>query len=349
VAADLAALGVHALVSLPLQARDRVLGALTLLATDAGRDFGDEEVALATELTQRAAFAIDNAWLYQAAQQASRARDEILGVVSHDLRNPLSAISMCARVLFESPPSQVEERRDLAGAILESTQLMQRLIQDLLDVSSIESGHLRIYQRAEPFTPIVESVLNMVREMAEERGILLQREISHGLPSVYVDSMRVEQVLANLVGNAVKFTERGGRVVVRAERVGHELVVRVSDTGAGIPSDHIAHIFDRYWHARRHSRTVGTGLGLAIARGIVEAHGGKIGVESAMAVGSTFTFTLPVAEPARGLDRDANDPAHPRDPGDARDPGDPGDPRRTEAADGTRSTVDAADPITNLR
>ena len=306
-AADLAALGVHALLSVPLVARDRVIGALTLLATEPGREFGEDERALATELTHRAAFAIDNAWLYQAAQQASRARDEILGVVSHDLRNPLSAISMCARVLLESPPGQIEDRRDLAEAILESTQLMQRLIQDLLDVSTIESGHLRIYQRPEPFAPIVESVLNMVRAPAEERGILLRPDIDRGLPNVNVDSMRVEQVLANLVGNAIKFTERGGRVVVRAERGAHAVVVRVTDTGAGIPAEHIAHIFDRYWHARRQSRTVGTGLGLAIARGLIEAHGGKLAVESTLGVGTTFTFTLPIAEPARGVARDSPD------------------------------------------
>lgn len=301
---DVAALGIHGLISLPLVARDRVLGVLTLLATDPKRELGDEESTLATELTDRAAFAIDNAFLYQAAQQASRARDEILGVVSHDLRNPLSAISMCARVLFESPPAAENERRDLADAILESTQLMQRLIQDLLDVSTIESGHLRVYQRSEALLPLVDSVLTMVRDQAENRGILLQRNVATDLPNVNVDAMRVEQVLANLVSNSVKFTERGGRVSVQAQLDGHHVIVRVSDTGGGIPAEHLPRIFDRYWHARRQSRTVGTGLGLAIARGIVEAHGGTISVESTLGVGTTFTFTLPVLDAPRATPRE---------------------------------------------
>ncbi len=303
---DVEALGIHALISLPLVARDRVIGVLTLIATDPKRHLGEEDVALASELTDRAAFAIDNAYLYQAAQHASRARDEILGVVSHDLRNPLSAISMCARVLFESPPAAENERRDLADAILESTQLMQRLIQDLLDVSTIESGHLRISQRSEALSPIVDTVLTMVREQAENRGIQLVRGIAPELPNVNVDAMRIEQVLANLVSNAVKFTERGGRVSVNAESEAHHVVVRVVDTGVGIPADHLPRIFDRYWHARRQSKTVGTGLGLAIARGIVEAHGGRIAVESTLGTGTTFTFTLPIADPSRAASRESS-------------------------------------------
>lgn len=292
------ALGIQGLVAVPLRARDRLLGVLTLLATDPARAYGEGEVALAAEITSRAALAIDNAFLFQTAQQAAEARDEVLGVVSHDLRNPLSAISMCARVLFESPPDTSDERRDMAAAILASTQMMQRLIQDLLDVSTIESGHLQIHPRPERLPPIVESALAMVRERAEERGILLERELPLDLPLVRVDAMRVEQVLANLLANAVKFTNGGGRVLVGAFFEAGQVVVRVTDTGVGIPGDDLPHIFDRYWHARRHSRTVGTGLGLAIALGLVEAHGGTIAVQSVVARGTTFTFTLPAAQPA---------------------------------------------------
>lgn len=296
---DLAALGVHAALTLPLMARDRVLGALTLISTAATRQFDEGEVALAEDLAHRAAFAIENARLYQAAQQASQARDEILGVVSHDLRNPLSAISMCARVLLESPPNAADDRRELAEAILESTQLMQRLIQDLLDVSTIESGHLKIHPRRESLGPLVDATLTMVREAADERGLLLARDLPAGLPEVHVDAMRLEQVLVNLVANAVKFTERGGSVTVRAEARDDAVRIAVIDTGCGIPPEHLPHIFDRYWHARRQSRTVGTGLGLAIARGIVEAHGGRITVESALGLGTSFIFTVPTADSAR--------------------------------------------------
>ncbi len=291
---DVAALGVQAFVSLPLVARDRVLGTLTLISTDPARDYDEVDLALAEELSHRAAFAIENAWLYQSSQQASTARDEILGVVSHDLRNPLSAISMCARVLLDSPPAEEGARRELADAILESTHLMQRLIQDLLDVSTIESGHLKIHPRQEPLAPIVDVAVNMVRESADERGVVLERHLASVLPEVQVDAMRIEQVLANLLGNAVKFTERGGRVSLHGEADGTVVRIRVADSGCGIPPEHLPHIFDRYWHARRQSRTAGTGLGLAIARGIVEAHGGAIAVESTLGVGTSFTFTLPV-------------------------------------------------------
>jgi len=296
---ELTALGVHGFITVPLFARERLLGTLTLVSSDPGRRYDEADVHLAEEMATPAAFAIENAWLYQSAQRASRARDEILGVVSHDLRNPLSAISMCARVLLESPPAALEERRELADAILESTHLMQRLIQDLLDVSTIESGHLKIHPRREALLPLVDAVLTMVREGADDRGIDLVREVPASLPAVHVDAMRLEQVLANLLANAVKFTERGGRVTVHGDVDGSMVRVRVSDSGVGIPPDHVPHIFDRYWHAKRQSRTVGTGLGLAIAKGIVEAHGGSIRVESTLGVGSTFVFTLPTMEPAR--------------------------------------------------
>lgn len=297
---DVAALGIHGFVTLPLVARERMLGTLTLVSTDPARDFDENDLALADELSHRAAFAIENAWLYQASQRATSARDDILGVVSHDLRNPLSAISMCARVLLDSPPDDAGARRELADAILQSTHLMQRLIQDLLDVATIESGHLKVHPHPEVLAPLVDVALNMVREAADERGVALERELAPVLPDVDVDAMRVEQVLANLLANAVKFTERGGRVVVKGEVNGGVIHLRVSDTGCGIPPEHLPHIFDRYWHARRQSRTVGTGLGLAIARGIVEAHGGTIAVESVLGAGTTFAFTLPVASGASG-------------------------------------------------
>ena len=300
-ASALAQCGITAFMTLPLVARDGVLGTLTLLSNQPRRPYDDIDVAVAEDLAPSMAFAVENAWLYQLSQQASRARDEILGVVSHDLRNPLSAISMCARVLLESPPEVADDRRELADAILQSTHLMQRLIQDLLDASTIESGHLQIHRRAEALGPLVDSALNMVRLAADERGIALVRDVAPALPAVFIDAMRLEQVLANLLGNAVKFTEHGGRVSVQVDLDGAVVRVRVSDSGVGIPAEHLPHIFDRYWHARRQSRTAGTGLGLAIARGIVEAHGGTLGVESSLGTGSTFTFTVPAVDGSAGI------------------------------------------------
>jgi PAS domain S-box-containing protein len=290
------ALGLTSLITVPLRARGHVVGALTLLATDPRREYGPEEQRLAEALAHLAASAIENAALYRTAQRATVARDEILGVVSHDLRNPLSAITMCARVLFEDAARGASSRADLVDAILESTDLMNRLIQDLLDVSVIESGHLTLLPRPEPLAPLAHQVMEMLGAPAREGGVELRVVVPRELPPILVDPARFVQLLGNLVGNAIKFTDDGGRIAIAAQRDGGSVVVAVSDTGAGIPVEHLPHIFDRYWHVRRTARTAGTGLGLTIAKGIVEAHGGRIWVESTVGAGSTFRFTVPLVE-----------------------------------------------------
>lgn len=290
------ALGMRAYITVPLIAREEPIGTLTLVSTDARRAYDEVDVSLAEEIASRSAFAIENAWLYQSAQLASRARDEVLDLVSHDLRNPLSAISMCARVLQEHPPGDAKGRDELTSAILESTHLMHRLIQDLLDVSAIESGRLTMHRSAEDVSAMVAAVLPMVQHAAEERGVLLSLDVAEGLPPVDVDPVRVEQVVANLLVNAIKFTEPGGAISVRADATAPFVYVQVRDTGCGIPTDALPNIFNRYWHSSRKGPLASTGLGLSIARGIVEAHGGSIAVASAVGVGSTFTFTLPIAE-----------------------------------------------------
>jgi PAS domain S-box-containing protein len=291
---EIGSLGITGMMTVPLVARNRTLGTLTLLATGAGGRYGPDQHGLVEALVRLGALAIDNAFLYQSAQHAAAARDEILGVVSHDLRNPLSAIAMCARVLVNAPPGEAADQRELVTAILESTDLMHRLIQDLLDVSMIESGHLAIRRQPEALPELVERVLAMMRDAARERNVVLRTALAPALPRVNVDAGRVVQVLANLVANAVKFTESGGVITVSAAVGMSEVVVDVRDTGIGIPPEDLPHIFDRYWHARRSARTAGTGLGLAISRGIVEAHGGRLWVESAEGQGSTFRFSLPV-------------------------------------------------------
>jgi PAS domain S-box-containing protein len=313
----LEALGVRAFMMVPLSTHGRVTGALTLLSTTPDRECGDDECGLAEELAQRAAFAIDNAGLYRTANAALQARDDIIAVVSHDLRNPLSAIAMCARVLCDSPPAREEDRRDVAGAILESTGMMQRLIQDLLDLSTIESGHLKVYPASEQLPPLVGRALAMVRDAARSRGVTLHVDLPPDLPCVAVDAVRVEQVLGNLLANSVKFTERGGRITVDAVVEGTPRFVRVDvrDTGVGIRPEDLPHIFDRYWHARRNALTEGTGLGLAIARGIVEAHGGEIRAENSAAAGSVFSFTLPVDEELPRSFPAAADLSHPQPQG----------------------------------
>lgn len=290
----LRALGMRSLLLLPLVAREHVLGVLKVFRTDPGRPFAEADKVIAQELALRAAFALDNARLYETAQQATIARDHALGVVSHDLRNPISAIGMCARALLSATAADDTERRGLVTTIVDSTELTQRMIRDLLDVASIEVGRLAVERRAVAVPTVLERALGLFTREAAEREVALRIEALPELPTVTGDEERLVQVLANLLGNALRFTERGGTVSVGAQRLDGQVEIHVRDSGAGIPASELPRIFDRYWTVRRNAPKGGTGLGLAIARGIVEAHGGRLWADSVPGQGSVFRFTVPI-------------------------------------------------------
>lgn len=229
---------------------------------------------------------------------AVQARDDTVSVVAHDLRNPVSAIKMLSSALMKREDQSLsEEGKEQVRLIREAALQMDRLIQDLLDVTRIETKRLGL--NLQPFTTValLEGALRTLRPLVEEAGIELAVEVPSALPRVHADQERVGQVLSNLIGNSIKFTAPGGRISVRVARDGDLVRVSVTDTGSGISRDQLPNIFDRFWQSTQSTiRSRGAGLGLPIARGIVQEHGGRLWAESEIGRGSTFHFTLPVAE-----------------------------------------------------
>lgn len=286
------------ILMVPLRARERVLGALLFAREASEKAYDDDDVALAVELAQRAASAVDNAQLYRRAQQAIRAREDVLSVVSHDLRNPLAVISMCATSLTESGHGDEERTREALRTIHDSTQWAQRLIQDLLDVAAIEAGGLSLTRRSEDPVLLVTKAALYFEELAAKNSIVLETKLPERLPPVVCDADRMLQAFGNLIGNALKFTPVGGVIRLGAADDGQFVRFFVEDNGPGIPDEDIPHIFDRFWTARRDSRVRGTGMGLAIVRGIAEAHGGRVWVDRGSLGGARFNLLLPARSSA---------------------------------------------------
>ena len=291
-------LAATSVIVIPLAARGKVMGSLLLAtARDFGRRYTDRDVVIAKEIGRRVALAVDRALLYRAAAQAARTREEMVAVVSHDLKNPLSTIQMAADFLLADlvPDDAAHQAvRQQLHAIHRSAERMHRLIHDLLDVAAIEAGQLAIERSPMTVDALVNDALELLRPLATAKNITLVADVAPGLPAVAADRERVLQVCSNLGGNAIKFTARDGRVEIRVTLRDAVVEFAVSDTGPGIAAADLPHVFDRFWQAKNTVRG-GAGLGLAIAKGIVEAHGGYIRAESGLGRGSRFSFTLPVA------------------------------------------------------
>jgi PAS domain S-box-containing protein len=287
------ALGLGSMLIVPLVARAETRGAMGFFS-EAPHRYGPGEVALAQDLALLAALAVDNARLYRDARAAVEARDDLITVVSHDLGNPLSAIRIGTSLLLRNVPEAEQETGGWKHLeyIRQSAAQMERLINDLLDVKKLEAGRVTLQIRDVRIESVVQEVIEVFEPIASGRSLQLTTELHTPLAAVPADHQRLSQVLSNLIGNAIKFTEPGGRVRVEARQAGEALIVAVSDTGHGIAPDHLPHVFDRFWQARPQGRR-GLGMGLAIARGIVEAHGGRIWVESEPGAGTTVLFTLP--------------------------------------------------------
>jgi signal transduction histidine kinase len=232
--------------------------------------------------------------MYEDVQEAVVAREEVLKIVSHDLRNPLNTVSMAADLLLETAGLPDTHSKHLR-VIQRATERMNRMIQDLLDVARLEAGTLHIQPQRVAVSKLFADVLEMMRPIAESQGQTMDTVADEALPAVHVDSERTIQVFSNLIGNAVKFTPVGGLIVLKAERMGDKVRFAVVDSGPGIPPEQLPDIFGKFWQAQKSDRR-GIGLGLTIARSIVEAHGERIGVESRLGEGTEFWFTAQVAQ-----------------------------------------------------
>jgi signal transduction histidine kinase len=262
------------------------------------RPWTPSDLEAADEL-QRRATEVDIERRLASEQRAVRARDEVLAVVSHDLRNPLFVILLEAVQLSghlpETGDPHAGELRQSVERIRRSTTRMKALIQDLLELARIEAKTFPLEIRPVESRNLLEDAVTDAQPLADAKHISLILDL-HDPPKIDADPHRLSQVLSNLLGNAIKFTPEGGTVTLRAWPRNGALAVAVADTGRGIAPEDLAHVFDRFWRPQG-SKGEGTGLGLYIARGVVEAHGGRVWAESSPQ-GATFTFTLP-REPRR--------------------------------------------------
>jgi PAS domain S-box-containing protein len=294
--------GARSFLCVPLVARGRTLGALSLVSCESGRRYAEADLPVAEELGRRAALAVDNARLYREAQEAVRARDAFLARASHELRTPLTSALGTIRLLRRAMAGTLRESPDaLLDIATRNLQTMAALVNDLLDASKLEAGGETIAREPIDLRALVHESLRALGAHARERGVALDAALPGGV-FASGDRLKLEQLLTNLISNAIKFTPAGGRVVVEGSSSTGQVELRVRDTGEGIPRDLLERVFEPFFRVPRVTGPGprGTGLGLAICRQIAVLHGGSIHAESAgPGRGSTFVVRLPRA-PAQG-------------------------------------------------
>ncbi len=290
-------LGLRSAMIVPLSCRGRTLGAITFVSAESRRIFGADDLTFAEELSNIAALALDNARLYHEAQQANRAKDEFLATVSHELRTPLNAMLGWATLLRTRNLSEAKREQALL-TIERNARAQSQLIEDLLDVSRIISGKLRVEPRSVDLGAIVEAAADSVRPLADAKSVSIQLQLADDARHALGDPYRLQQVVWNLLSNAVKFSIERGSVMVVLRRIDAQAEIEVRDQGIGIEPQFLPQIFDRFKQAngattRSHG---GLGLGLAIVRHLVELHDGTISADSSgLNQGSTFRVRLPLS------------------------------------------------------
>jgi len=289
-------LGLRSYMIVPLTTRGRTFGALTLATAESGRLYGDDDFRFAQDVAFRAALAVDNARAFEDAQTANRLKDEFLATLSHELRTPLNAILGYVRLLHSGILTTAKHAHAL-GTIERNATALSRIVEDVLDVSRIISGKVRLNVQPVDLPRVVSEAVETILPAADAKQIRVQSILDPRAAPISGDPDRLQQIVWNLVSNAVKFTRKGGLVQVRLERVNSHVEIVISDNGIGISPDFLPHIFERFRQAdsgttREHG---GIGLGLAIVRHLVELHGGTIYAASGGCdTGATFRVRLPL-------------------------------------------------------
>lgn len=288
--------GLQSAILVPLRRGTETFGVLTFVMSEGNKYYDERDLEFAQELARRAAYAIENARLYRQAQDANRAKDEFLAALSHELRTPLNAILGWASILRARPEGQIERGLDV---IYRNAKVQTQLVEDLLDASRIVSGRMSLDLKDAPLRPIIEAAVETVIPAAVEKHIELKTTLP--APGVLIrgDAARLQQVFWNILSNAVKFTPRAGRIEVSFSATPAEMAVHITDTGAGIRSDALPFIFDRFRQADASTTRSyrGLGLGLTLSRHLTEMHGGRIAATSpGPGRGAKFTVSLPIVE-----------------------------------------------------
>jgi signal transduction histidine kinase len=289
-------LGMASLMMMPMVARDRALGAIALISSDTARRFTQQDLALAEDIAARAALALDNSLLYAEARKANQTKSDFLAVVSHDLRTPLNAIIGYAELLTMGIPEPVPDAaRERLQRIRMSARHLLYLLDELLGFARLEAGHEQLHVQEVDVRNIAREMAAVVEPLALAADLKFELDVPEHPVVMRTDPDKLRQVLVNLGGNAVKYTEEGKVRVVMHEDAANRAVIHVSDTGIGIAPEHLDQIFEPFWQvdSSQRSHDGGTGLGLSVVRGLVQLLGGEVSVESAPGEGSTFTVSVP--------------------------------------------------------